>query len=197
MPFSGRQTGSATSYRLSEHGGGHMLSRHFALGEFASRDGADGVLVDDALLELLEQLRGRLGPLLVTSGYRTVQHNADVGGVRNSAHTTGHAADIYSMTRSVEDVALAAHYLGAAGVGHYGPKSGSAGFVHVDVRGRSGRRWNGRAPRRQLRFPDTDSEPPRLGDAAELLTLAPAPVAIVAGGALLWASIARAIKKWG
>lgn len=33
-------------------------------------------------------------PIVITSGYRDPQHNVDVGGVKDSAHTRGFAVDI-------------------------------------------------------------------------------------------------------
>lgn len=49
---------------------------------------------------VLDPLREAYGkPIVVTSGYRSEKLNRAVGGVRNSQHLTGEAADI----RSVED----------------------------------------------------------------------------------------------
>lgn len=45
--------------------------------------------------EVLEPARQRLGlPITVNSGYRCPKHNAEVGGVANSQHMKGEAADI-------------------------------------------------------------------------------------------------------
>ena len=45
--------------------------------------------------EVLEPVRERLGkPIVVNSGFRCPVHNAAVGGVANSQHTKGEAADI-------------------------------------------------------------------------------------------------------
>lgn len=50
----------------------------------------------NALVEqVLEPVRERLGkPIMVNSGYRCLVHNKAVGGVANSQHMKGEAADI-------------------------------------------------------------------------------------------------------
>ena len=49
-----------------------------------------------ALVEvILDPVREKLGmPIVVNSGYRCEKHNKDVGGVRNSQHLRGEAADV-------------------------------------------------------------------------------------------------------
>ena len=45
---------------------------------------------------ILDPVREQLGkPIVVNSGYRCERHNKDVGGVRNSQHLRGEAADIH------------------------------------------------------------------------------------------------------
>ena len=50
----------------------------------------------EALVEnVLDPARERLGmPIIVNSGYRCPKHNEEVGGVKNSQHMKGEAADI-------------------------------------------------------------------------------------------------------
>ncbi len=52
-------------------------------------------LIDDRLMKKLDLARGiaRI-PFIITSGYRCPIHNKAVGGVENSAHLSGLAADI-------------------------------------------------------------------------------------------------------
>ena len=46
--------------------------------------------------EVLDPVREKLGmPIVVNSGYRCEKHNKEVGGVRNSQHLRGEAADIH------------------------------------------------------------------------------------------------------
>ena len=125
------------------------LSKHFDVSEFTCHccgQGAD--LIDNRLIDLLEQLRVKAGvPVHVNCGYRCPNHNAEVGGVKNSQHLKGTAADItipkISFERAVDFVrALPFDYTG------FYPPIDSSGlwFIHVDVRnGASGshiEEWN-------------------------------------------------------
>lgn len=82
-----------------------------------------------ALLELLDQIRDRVGqPVRVTSGVRCPACNARVGGVQDSAHLTGEAADLACPDSATRWRLLAAAF--AAGAWRLGVGST---FVHVDV----------------------------------------------------------------
>lgn len=106
---------------LDEH-----LSPHFTVGEFfrsgtAIRLGIDnnpdahpgeGISTAEVVenlralcTEVLEPLRKRVGRVIVTSGYRCQELNRAVGGVWNSQHLKGEAADIF-----VPDTATAMRY---------------------------------------------------------------------------------------
>jgi uncharacterized protein YcbK (DUF882 family) len=48
------------------------------------------------LIDVLEDMRAYAGiPIQITSGYRCVKHNQEVGGKPSSAHLLGEAADIW------------------------------------------------------------------------------------------------------
>ena len=103
--------GTVKTYALSKDGT-VKLSTHFRLREFACRDGSDTVLVDDALVDLLQQLRDHFGAAVtVTSGYRTPAYNAKVGGVSKSQHLLGTAADIIIAGVTPLEAAQYAEYL--------------------------------------------------------------------------------------
>lgn len=83
------------------------LTQHFTLAEMtvsqtAARTGTPNVAPDHIVnnlrrlcSDLLEPIREMVGsPITVTSGYRSAQVNALVGGALNSAHLSGFAADI-------------------------------------------------------------------------------------------------------
>ena len=73
--------------------------RHFTREEFRCHCGGrycDGFPAqpDENLVALLEDTREALGkPAILSSGVRCEKHNASVGGVSNSRHLTGKAAD--------------------------------------------------------------------------------------------------------
>ena len=87
--------------------------------------------MNPVLIAKLDELRGMIDrPIIVSSGYRCPVHNANVGGVRNSQHVKGNAADIWCNGVSVGYLADMAAKVGFDGIGRYYAE----GFVHVDVR---------------------------------------------------------------
>lgn len=119
------------TYSLAKLGRGYKLSKNITLGEFASKgaDGSEPTPVDLELIEKVQQMRDLLGAAVhINSGYRTVKHNAAVGGVAGSYHTKGMAADIYFDGVSDEVAAQCAEYVGFGGIGLY------PGRIHVDTR---------------------------------------------------------------
>lgn len=70
------------------------LSKNFSRSEFACPHCGE-VEIDPLLVATLQRIRDKAGPVVVTSGYRCPVHNEAVGGVNNSQHIYGRAADIY------------------------------------------------------------------------------------------------------
>jgi uncharacterized protein YcbK (DUF882 family) len=103
------------------------LSRNFQLREFASKCGSHQVLIHPMLLVALQAIRDEYGaPISITSGYRTPNHNASVGGAPNSLHTLGMAADVTGD--DIDKIASIASELGL--VFRIYPEKN---FVHLDV----------------------------------------------------------------
>jgi len=79
----------------------------------------------------------RLIDLVITSGVRCPEHNIDCGGVENSYHCQGMAADVYDegLKLTLQEIANAAESCGAGGIGIYHAQD----FVHIDIG--ADRRW--------------------------------------------------------
>lgn len=115
------------------------LSQHFSRHEFACHCGCGFDAISPELITVLEDARQHFGvPVTVNSGCRCPAHNKKVGGVPDSQHVRGIAADIVVSGRTP---ALVADYLERAypdtyGIGRY------SGFTHIDVR-ETCARWRG------------------------------------------------------
>ncbi|MFD9739451.1 D-Ala-D-Ala carboxypeptidase family metallohydrolase [Umezawaea sp. NPDC059074] len=86
----------------------------------------------------LEALRKKLGnkAITVTSGFRSIQHNADIGGASDSMHLYGTAADLV-----VPGVANRTVYQKAETCGFSGLERYTVDHQHVDSRADLGRAW--------------------------------------------------------
>ena len=73
-----------------------MNLKYFKHEEFASPDVPhSGEYMDDNFLSMLDSAREISGiPFKINSGYRTIEHNYEVGGKPNSSHIVGKAADL-------------------------------------------------------------------------------------------------------
>jgi uncharacterized protein YcbK (DUF882 family) len=114
-----------------------MGSKYFSDAEISCHgDGCcDGgaYKVNPILLEKLDQLREMIGgPVELSCAYRCPEHNAEVGGVSNSQHVLGNAADVqtppYDHCCTPEQLAWYCEQVGFDGIGIYD------WGCHVDVR---------------------------------------------------------------
>jgi zinc D-Ala-D-Ala carboxypeptidase len=88
--------------------------------------------INPKLVDILEKLRAYFGkPITITSGLRCRKHNAAVGGVSNSMHQYGKAADIYIAGVDKAKIKAKAYELGAAYC-YYGT-AGMGEAVHINV----------------------------------------------------------------
>jgi zinc D-Ala-D-Ala carboxypeptidase len=137
--------------------GRYQLSQNFYRDEFRSKDAGGHIQVPNALMgnlqelvrHVLQPLREQWGGVLyVVSGYRTLAHNAEIGGAIHSAHLDARAADIRptnpSEVRLLHALALDLYLAGdlakMGGLGIYDR------WIHLDTRKAADghlRRWSG------------------------------------------------------
>ena len=132
--------GTATFSALNNNIG-NGSSAHFAQREFRCPCGKcnsyPAGVTNAKLLTILEGLRSHYGkPVTITSGQRCASYNRRVGGVSNSAHKTGKAADFYipgicDTAAGRRQVISKAYALGAAYA--YGNTPGMGNAVHINV----------------------------------------------------------------
>tara|TARA_R110000796_G_C14274183_1_gene401683 strand:+ start:185 stop:547 length:363 start_codon:yes stop_codon:yes gene_type:complete len=106
-----------------------MSYRHFSLSEFDSPDlPGSGQNMRAEFLRVLDEAREISGiAYYINSGYRTEAENKKCGGVENSAHLTGWAADIRATT-SGQRMAIVMGLI-EAGINRIGI---GQNFVHAD-----------------------------------------------------------------
>ncbi len=118
--------------------------KHFKKAEFACKCGkyCNGYPedIDLKMVKYADAIRERIGkPIPINSGLRCKTHNANVGGVSNSQHLYGTAADLGcpAGTTPKKMAAIAEEIMGnTGGIGIY------SWGIHIDSR-KTKSRWNG------------------------------------------------------
>ena len=109
--------------------------QYFQRREFVCPCGCGRADMQQDFVEKLDDLRGRLGfPLVVTSGFRCPEYNAQISTTgRDGPHTTGRAADLAvsheRAFRLLQQSSLGGWFYGI-GLRQHGPHGKR--FVHVD-----------------------------------------------------------------
>ena len=113
------------------------VARDFNLSEFACPC-CNRVMLHPRLLAKLVELRNILErPVYITSGYRCSGYNRKVGGVTNSYHCIGLAADVKVKDINLIELLEICENIDFAGIGFYEKKN----FLHLDVRPTKRTRW--------------------------------------------------------
>lgn len=107
-----------------------QITKDFNTREFDSPDEPfSGFIIDTELVLKLQTIRDLLkAPIIVVSGVRTRTHNEIVGGVYNSEHLFGRAADIYCAVSATRF--LIVKYAMQVGFTRIGI---SRSFIHLDI----------------------------------------------------------------
>lgn len=125
------------------------LSKNFTLNELIKSQTATRKSIDNTpsqsvinnlkyLCEnLLQPIREIVGPIIISSGYRSPKLNKSVGGAKNSQHVTGQAVDFEALNYSnielgqiIEDSGLIFDQLIYEFVKKTDPK---AGWIHISL----------------------------------------------------------------
>lgn len=102
--------------------------RHFKESEFTCKCGCGACDMNHQFVAALDLAREKSGvPFQVASGFRCAEHNAKCGGVADSAHTRGYAADIITRGSQHRMLVMRALLQFFDRVGVYQT------FIHVDV----------------------------------------------------------------
>lgn len=119
---------------------GKIDPQQYWLASYMLRDHASKKMtyVDPKLLDLLAAVQAWLvyyginNPIIIHSGFRTVEHNKRLkGSAQHSMHLYGKAVDFRVDGLSVKQLAQLASYFQAGGIGLYNER----GFIHLDTGG--------------------------------------------------------------
>lgn len=120
---------------------GIQLSKNFTALEFCnSQDGYAIKVPDIRLFACLQSLRDKVGPIKITSGFRTKEYNAKVKGSANSNHLLGMALDVqFDFSKyneqQLKDLAVTC---GFSNLGIYYNSAKKVQWLHLDI----SKRWN-------------------------------------------------------
>lgn len=115
--------------------------------------GTGKLVIDTEAMDMLQRLRTNLGkPLVITSAYRSPEHNKRVGGAKASKHMEGIAFDVRMDNHDPAVFEAAARAVGFTGFGYYV----KSGFMHIDTG--PARSWGQPWPLTATAWP---TEPPR------------------------------------
>lgn len=112
--------------------GNEKLGKYFKVKEFACKANDSPVtFIDQYMTTILNILRETIKkPIIITSGYRTPEHNKKVGGAKYSYHIRGMAVDIRVDGMTPKEVAKKLDKIAPDSCGIIVYKS----WVHFDVR---------------------------------------------------------------
>ena len=122
-----------------------QITAHFKASEFRCKCGkAHDFKIDTELVQKLEILRERLNcsKINVTSGFRCVTHDKNVGGSGTGQHTLGKAADICCYDKEGYMISSKLVCCAAEDIGFHGIANITAGYVYTHVDTRNGK-WYG------------------------------------------------------
>jgi len=103
---------------------------NFSFSELACRETGECV-VDEVLVDCLQRLRDKVGPVTVTSGYRSSVHSVERAKERPGTHAMGLAVDVACAGKEAFAVLQTALDVGFTGIGV--SQKGENRFLHLDI----------------------------------------------------------------
>lgn len=120
-------------------------TKNFKVSEFACKCGCGHNPIDQRVINMCQAIRDEVGvPVRINSGCRCEKHNARVGGVKNSKHIKGLAADL-SCSKGNKALYAVAKKLYAEGKLpdlDYCRIRGYKSWIHIDCGGKRNNRWD-------------------------------------------------------
>ena len=123
-----------------------QISAHFNAAEFRCKCGKEHDFeISTELVEKLEKLRAALNcsSINVSSGYRCVAHDKNVGGSGTGQHTLGNAADICCIGQDGQPISSKVVCCKAQDIGFTGIANITAAYTYTHVDVRLGKKWYG------------------------------------------------------
>tara|TARA_R100000808_G_C2103397_1_gene119775 strand:+ start:332 stop:742 length:411 start_codon:yes stop_codon:yes gene_type:complete len=103
---------------------------NFSFSELACRETGECV-VDEVLVDCLQRLRDKVGPVTVTSGYRSSSSSVERAKKRPGTHAMGLAVDVACAGKEAFAVLQTALDVGFTGIGV--SQKGENRFLHLDI----------------------------------------------------------------
>ena len=103
---------------------------NFSFSELACRETGECV-VDEVLVDCLQKLRDKVGPVTVTSGYRSSAHSVERAKERPGTHAMWLAVDVACAGKEAFAVLQTALDVGFTGIGV--SQKGENRFLHLDI----------------------------------------------------------------
>lgn len=132
-------------------GKGIKIGSHFFEGQKQGSNAGKGGLIfrnkgqegiQPELSNILTETSSVLGKnLVITSGYRSPEHNAKVGGAKESEHMHGNASDIDMSGMTDEERMNLVQTLRAKGMVRFGTYDNNPNMLHVDMSKANGDEW--------------------------------------------------------
>ena len=121
-------------------------TKNFKVSEFACKCGCGKKDIDQRVMDMAQVIREALGvPVHINSGCRCEKHNKSVGGVKNSKHVLGKAADLSCSKGAVTMFETVKRLYGEGKLPDLDYCIRYKTFIHIDCGGKRNNRWEIRA----------------------------------------------------